>query len=41
METLSTSTCSSAILTQSETVEQDEKEQEMQSKDEVVSIHTE
>ena len=37
METLSSSTCSSEIFTQSETVEQDEKEQETQSKDEVVS----
>ena len=37
METLSSSTCRSEIFTQSEMVEQDEKEQETQSKDEVVS----
>ena len=37
METPSSSTCSSEIFTQSETVEQDVKEQEMQSKDEVFS----
>ncbi|XP_074634740.1 uncharacterized protein LOC141893240 isoform X2 [Acropora palmata] len=37
METPSSSTCSSEIFTQSDTVEQDEKEQEMQSKDEVFS----
>ena len=37
METPSTSTCSSEIFTQSETFEQDEKEQEMRSKYEVFS----
>ncbi|XP_067026650.1 uncharacterized protein [Acropora muricata] len=37
METPSSSTCSSEIFTQSETVEQDVTEQEMQSKDEVFS----
>ena len=37
METRGSSTCSSEIFTQSETVEQDEKEQQMRSKDEVVS----
>ena len=37
METPRSSTCSSEIFTQSETVEKDEKEQEMQIKDEVVS----
>ena len=37
METPSSTTCSSKIFTQSETVQQDEKDQEMQRKDEVVS----
>ena len=37
METPSSSTCSSEIFTQSETVEHDVTEQEMQSKDEVFS----
>ena len=37
METPSSSTCSREIFTQSETVEQDVTEQEMQSKDEVFS----
>ena len=36
-ETLNISTCSSEIFTQSESVEQDKKDQEMQSTDEVVS----
>ena len=36
-ETPSSSTCSSEILTQSEPCDQDGKEQEMQSKDAVVS----